>query len=790
MKAVLNLPESLGDDLARLAEAVAQVNAGQLSPAAFRSLRVPQGVYEERRDGSFMLRVRLAAGCLLPEQMRALAQVARTYGSETLHVTTRQDIQVHSVPLEGIHPALVALAAVDLSTKGGGGNTVRNVGACAEAGVCPREAFDVRPWVVALTERLLADPLSLQLPRKYKIAFSGCSQDCAAATVHDLGFVARERDGRPGFAVYVGGGMGSKSRVSDLLEEFVPAEDVALVAEAVKRVFDRRGNRRNRHRARLRFLVEQLGLEEFRRLCLDEIERLRAAGFPPLSVRHLPGAARALSTEAEDGAAAPSSDQPAFELWRRHNTSAQRQAGYVVVHVPLALGDISAGALAGLADIAEEYTDGLARATQWQNLSLHWVRETDLPQVRAELDALGRAEPLPPALRHTVSCTGAATCRLGMCLSRGLTKAFVARVDRSGLDLAALGDLDIHVSGCPNSCGRHPIGQIGLHGGARRIEGRLVPYYTVQLGGWVREGETRLAEGSEAVPARSLPAFLTDFLTAYRDSGKAPDFAGFLAGGGGTLAAELVRRHGAVPRFEEDPSFYYDWGADTPFSLAGRGPGECGAGVFDLIELDLAAAREAESEGRHVAATVLAARSLLITQGEEARTGAEALELFTCGFIEAGLVDAGFADLIARARRAVVIADPENALEAGNGLPVAEQVPALIEVVQNLYDSMDDSLRFPAKPEAAQREAADRPQPAAGSTPFADREVDLRGVVCPLNYVKTKLVLAQMAGDEVLAVLLDAAGATNVPESTANDGHEVLEVVPLEGHWRVLIRKR
>lgn len=697
MTPVLNLPESSQEDLARLEDAVAQINAGQLSPAAFRSLRVPQGVYEERRDGNFMLRVRLAAGCVLPEQMRTLAQVARTYGSETLHMTTRQDIQVHGVPLAGIHPALVELAAAGLSTKGGGGNTVRNIGVCAEAGVCPMEAFDVRPWVVALTERLLADPLSLPLPRKYKIAFSGCSQDCAAATVHDLGFVARERDGRPGFAVYAGGGMGSKSRVADLLEEFVPAEEAALVAEAVKRVFDRRGNRRNRHRARLRFLVEQLGVEEFQRLYRDETQALRAAGLPPLSTRDLPRSARKITSGAENGGAAAPSDQPvAPDGWRTHNTSAQLQAGHVVVHLPLALGDISAGALAGLARVVEEYTDGLARATQWQNLALHWVRDKDLPKVHVELETLGLAEPLPPALRHTVSCTGAATCRLGMCLSRGLTTAFVSQVDSSGLDMAALGDLNIHVSGCPNSCSRHPIGQIGLQGGARRIEGRLAPYYTVQLGGWVREGETRLAEGREAVPARAIPAFLTDLLAAYRDSGNAPDFAGFLADGGRTRAAELARRHGTVPRFEEDPSFYYDWGAEIPFSLAGRGPGECGAGVFDLIDLDLAAAREAASEGRHVAATVLAARSLLVTQGEEARTDADALELFARAFIEPGLVDAGFSSLIARARRAVSAADPETASAAENGRSVTEQVAALIETVQGLYDSMDDSLRFPA----------------------------------------------------------------------------------------------
>ncbi len=266
METIFRLPETHAEDLAAFKEETERFKKGAVSPAKYRSFRVPQGVYEQREEGRFMLRVRLTAGAVLPDQMRALAVIARKYGNGVLHVTSRQDIQVHSVSLDSIHPALVALYHAGLSTKGGGGNTVRNITACYDAGVCTRECFDVTPYAVGLTEFLLVDPLSFQLPRKYKIAFSGCPQDCAGATVNDLGLIAKRRGDESGFAVYLAGGMGARSRVADLFEEFVPAVRIHLTAEAVKRVFDKHGNRKNKHKAMLRFLIEQMGLERFRTL--------------------------------------------------------------------------------------------------------------------------------------------------------------------------------------------------------------------------------------------------------------------------------------------------------------------------------------------------------------------------------------------------------------------------------------------------------------------------------------------------------------------------------------------
>jgi sulfite reductase (ferredoxin) len=781
MQRIFKLPDSLEDDLNKFRENVERFGKGRISAAEFRSFRVPNGVYEQRKEGAFMLRVRFPAGGVLPHQMRALAGVSRRYGNGVLHVTTRQDVQVHDVRLEGIHPALVELYDAGLSTKGGGGNTVRNITACYDAGVCAEEAFDVTPYSIALTESLLADPLSYRLPRKYKIAFSGCAEDCAGATVSDVGFIAKERNGERGFAVYVGGGMGARSRVADLLEEFVPAQDVHLVAEAVKRVFDKHGDRRNRHKARLRFLVERIGLERFRALYEDELSKLRGGGLPPLHVRDLPGPGTSVSKNGEP-------PDEGFREWREKNTAAQKQSGYRLVQIPLVLGDIDAGTFEKLADVVEAHGEGMARTTQWQNLVLRFVHDGELAALHGKLGELGLAETLSPIARNAIACTGAATCRLGICLSRGLSRAVMDELTHSELSLDKLGKFNLHISGCPNACGRHPVGQIGLFGAARRIDGRLVPHYVVQLGGRVGEGITRLARGKEIVPARNVPAFISEFLHAFAEAPQCPDFDAFLEEGGRELAAQLARKHGRVPSFEEDKNCYFDWGSEELFSLAGRGPGECGAGVFDLIEVDLASAREAVEQKRLFAAAVLASRALLVTQGEEAKDDAEALKLFTRHFIDTGLVKEAFRELTERGLRSVSADNPEKTFCADEG-----DVSAMVDAVQKLYDGLDPSLRFRPADDApapqAEEEAPDGAPREKSEEARVDREENLQGVPCPLNYVKTKLLLGQMAKGQVLSVFLDGEGARNVPPSAEKDGHHVLSVKEEGDRWRVAIRK-
>jgi len=754
-QSVYRLTGDIGAELEQMREMCEQFASGAIPAPRFQAFRVPRGIYEQRESGTYMLRARLAAGIILPAQLRAAAEAAQTYGDATLHFTSRQDLQVHGVEVENIVAALRVLADAGLSTKGGGGNTVRNIAACYQAGVCRKELFDVTPHVVGLTEYLLPDPLSYQLPRKYKIAFSGCGADCAGATINDLGFIARERDGVRGFAVYVGGGMGAESRVGQLLEEFVPADHVPAVSQAVKQVFDKHGNRKNRHRARIRFLVEDLGLEEFKRLYREELKSITVAASEPRAFAP-PAACRQFET------ILPDSD---YAEWRALHVEPQKQPGQFTVEIAPPLGLLTADQLLRLAAIIENHGEGVARATNWQSFMLRCVSETELPLLHAELSELGLGAARPALLRRMVVCTGASTCRLGICLARGLAQAIAQRLSKSvSRWKPATNSLALHISGCPNACGRHPAAQIGLYGAARRINGHLVPHYVVQLGGHVAEGETVLASGSTLLPARAVPAFLEEFLDVFDASPHHPDFAAFLRGGGRDTAAALA------VKFPDDKNFYYDWGAREPFSLAGRGPGECGAGVFDLIQVDLATAADALKARRLFAATAAAARALLVTHGEQATTDREALELFERVFVQGGLVADEFAPLIERARKAVNAHEPEAVFQAN-----AEEVQGLLDAVRELYRGMGPSLRVST--------------PSAPVESQPDIEKDFSGVVCPLNYVKTKMALAGMKPGDVLSVLLSENGAQNVPQSAANDGHEILSVERAGRHWRVLIRK-
>ena len=682
---VTRVPADLTAGLDSFEKTVSEFKAGSVSEAEFRAIRVPLGIYEQRESGTYMLRVRCAAGGMTPAHLRRLGEVSARWGNGLLHVTTRQEFQVHRVPLDSVLPALRSLAEAGLSTLGGGGNTVRNITACRESGVCRDEVFDVSPYAVAATERLLADPLSLQLPRKYKITFAACGRDCSGATVHDAGFIARRRNGVEGFAVYAAGGMGGKSRVSSLLHEFIPASDALMVAEAIKRVFDKNGDRKNKHLARLRFLADRIGFEAFRGLYKAELAAVRAENPPPSAVRPFPARKPLPSPDAQ----AVPEGSPAFARWFKDNVVPQKQPGFFLVHLPLELGDLPSEKTAPLAEIAAAHGDGILYATQSQNLGLRWIAGTELPELFDRLDGIGLAEPQPPVLRNLVSCAGASTCRLGICLSRGLANAVRRELCDSRLDLKNLGDLSLHVSGCPNSCGRHPVGNIGLAGAARRIDGSMVPYYSVQIGGRMEEEKTRFGSNVGAVPARNAPAFIREFLESWQRSSDASDFHRFVDHDGKEIARELIERFQRSPMFNTDRDFFFDWDARSAFSLAGRGAGECSAGVFDLIEVDLVNARESLEAGRYYAAALSACHALLITRGFQPKIERETFDLFLKHFIGESLVDGALASVAAEGALSAARPDP-----AGTFAGTPADVTALVANVRVLYESMDSSLRF------------------------------------------------------------------------------------------------
>ncbi|MDD4102031.1 MAG: nitrite/sulfite reductase, partial [Kiritimatiellae bacterium] len=420
------LPEGIAADIDEFEGLVASFLAGDMAADVFKGRHVVRGIYEQRKDRSYMMRVRVAGGLLDCRQVRELAELSRVFGGGWLHVTTRQDVQLHDVAISDAPEIMRRLQQVGLTSKGGGGNTLRNVTACPYAGVCPHECFDVTSCANAVTESMIALPGSYTLPRKYKIAFSGCRADCAYAQVTDLGFIAEVRDGQAGFRVLAGGGMGARSRAADTLLEWTPAAEVVRVAESARLLFDQHGDRNNRQRARLRYVFERMGADECRRL-FDEImcglSEDAASGLTALAeinagVRSLPEGLTGPVLEDRGGAVVMS----------------QRQPGLVSVLLHLPLGVVASGDLARIGELAGEFSrESGVRTTRAQNIMIRSVDERRLPELVAGLRELDADVLTAHPLERFVVCVGAAVCRLGICETGDVAKECAKALAESGV---------------------------------------------------------------------------------------------------------------------------------------------------------------------------------------------------------------------------------------------------------------------------------------------------------------------------------------------------------------------
>ncbi len=774
-----HLPQDLAADIDTYAQDVQRFETGELPAGVFKAKRVPRGVYEQRQDGTYMVRVRVAGGTLATEQTRELAALSKEFGDGLLHVTTRQDVQLHGIAIADTPAIMRRLMAVGLTSKGGGGNTVRNITACPYAGICTHECFDVTPLAHAVTEYLIPLVGSYNLPRKYKIAFSGCAADCALAQVSDLGFIAEVRDGVPGFRVLAGGGMGGNSRVGDELLAWTPATDVIRIAEAIRRLFDQHGDRANKNRARLRFVFERLGLDAIKEQFAELITTVTAEGVPEWQGDVL----------LHDAVVAAPAAAPQPEWIGDARAVRQRQDGLVALPLHLPLGFVPAAEFARIGEIAARFSaDEGMRTMRSQNLVIRSVKDADLAALVPKLRTLDADVVEPVALERFVACAGASTCRLGLCLARGVARACADALDNSDVSRETLNAMEVYINGCPNACGHQPIGPIGLSGSARRSEGRLVPAYRITLGGRCNAAGARLGSAAGEIPARAMPyaikALALDF-EAGRQDGEL--FADYVDRTGGEHFASLIANYADIPSPSTQPDFYRDFGADEDFSLAGRGAGECGSGVFEVIQGDLAAARKATAPFEILLPT---ARALLITRGVDAQEPDAVLREFEKHFVETGLVEEGFRNLLSRARGFT-----QGWQQAFDGYE--KRITQLLDRVELLFGTLDASLEFHPPEAAAEEEADGEAQPVTDvevpetSGDDAPAELDLSGVACPMNFVKAKLRLETMDVGEVLSIILDdGAPVENVPASFRSEGQSVEEITDRgDGHWQVLVRK-
>jgi sulfite reductase beta subunit-like hemoprotein len=513
---------------------------GAIDADAWRAFRVGHGAYSQRQDGVHMLRIKIPQGIATAAQLRALAEVAARYSRGYGHVTTRQNFQLHFVRPADLEPALRRLAEAGITTSGSGGNQVRNVVACALAGVGPDEIFDPTPYAEALTRYFLRHPLGSSLPRKFKVAFEGCGADHVGTSIQDIGFRARIRDGARGFAVAVAGGTSSACTSGALLADFLPAGDVLTLAEAIVRVFHARGDRANKHRNRLKFLVRDLGFDAFRALVHEELARIHAEGAPRLPFdperpprEEPPAAARPPAPAPAEIAARVAAAPPrgpgepppvtielepgpaALPAFLRTNVRSQRQPGFSVVTVAAPQGDVTAAQLEVLADLALAHGDGTVRFTSRGHAALRWIPEGEIGALFGALAAAGLHRDGAGSAGDVVACPGADACRLAVTRTHGVARLVEEHVRKALGDSALDVPLPVHVSGCPNGCSQHHLAAIGLQGSARKLGARAVPQYFVLVGGGADDGGARFGKLAGKVPSRRVPEVVERLVSLY-----------------------------------------------------------------------------------------------------------------------------------------------------------------------------------------------------------------------------------------------------------------------------------
>lgn len=750
---------------------------GKIDPVKFKAIRVAHGVYEQRQLNTYMLRIRCAAGGITPYQLRRTAELAARYGNDEVHFTTRQEVQIHDILIQDVVAAIRGLHEVGLSSRGGGGNTIRNILTSPDSGVSVEDVFDVDPYAVALTTRLIWEPDSWNLPRKFKIALSNNHKDTAYTQTTCLGYVATIKDGQKGFEVYCAGGMGAKPMIGHKLMDFIPDTQVYHVARAIKTMFDKHGNRRNRYANRIKFLWAKIQREEFVRLFEEEYNKIKDDASLNLVLPDIRNEAKETNLSVE------TVNTPAFFQWKERYVTPQKQPGLASIKLSLRLGDLLLDDANRLCDFLENFGENMIRCDRAQNMRLRNIPEKYLGNAYTIISGMKQQlADLAPFIGNMINCTGASTCKLGICLPRGLSDAIRTQLTGTTLDLDKITDLKIHMSGCPNTCGMHHIADIGFFGKVGRKNGNMYPMYNVLVGAKLdASGETEYAQKVSEIPAKAVPLFLQDFLEVYIP--KKADYVTFrdyLEAEGRQFIIDLCEKFKDVPDIETDEFYYKDWGAKRKLNLDELGTAECSAGMFDMIEVDEKAiktnkkALDTQTDSAKIGETLYAvlyaaSRMLLVTRGLDSKTDAQVFEHFQKHFISTGLIDKEFSDVVTLGKLGL-----KAELEKHK-----DTILSLAEAVTALYKGMDDSLKFKTPVVTEETQAAP-----------SMTQKDFRGVACPMNFVKTKLALEGLNKGDLLEVLLDdGEPIQNVPNSVKLEGHKIVEQKQIDGYWSVLIEK-
>jgi len=575
-------------DIAKFEQMLALHLAGDIDDDVFRVFRLNNGIYGQRQGGTNqMVRVKNPYGRITADQLDLFARVADEFSRGWGHITTRQNFQFHFVELTRVPELMRAFAGVGLTTREACGDTVRNVQGCHLAGACPHEVLDITAWAEAAFQHFLHHPIAQRLPRKFKINFSGCATDCGQAMFNDAGVIAVDRtsaDGtvEHGFRVYVAGGLGANPHPALALEPFTPREELLPTLEAILRVFEQTGNRKNKLRARLKWVVDELGWETVQERILAIRRLLPASSSWPGGIPEVveswgdePAGVAAAVAATEMGQGTPvrfRSNDP-YERWLDANVVRGTANGTVSAYAWSRLGDVTSDQFRGLAAITRRY-DADVRLTNRQNLVFRGLRDDDLRDLFDELSAIGMAQPGAELSRDVVACPGADTCNIAVTQSRGLGAAISDALEAAGL--AEVGGVRTNISGCTNSCGQHHVADLGFFGAERRAHGRPAPGYQLLLGGYVGEERIHFGEKALRLPAKAAPAAAVRVIGRFAEERQAGEgFRQWMDRSGGAAAiAEGLRDLDEFPMPDDNPDFYVDYGETGPYEVA-LGDSEC-----------------------------------------------------------------------------------------------------------------------------------------------------------------------------------------------------------------------
>ncbi|MEY2397642.1 MAG: hypothetical protein QOJ00_816 [Actinomycetota bacterium] len=580
----------IAKDIARFDMELERYLANGTDDDRFRVFRLGNGIYGQRQGGTKqMVRVKIPYGGVNPEQLEAMAEIADTYSRGWGHITTRQNIQFHFVELTQVPDVLRVLGRVGMTTREACGDTVRNVMGCHLAGACPFEVLDITPWAEATFRYFIRHPYAQRLPRKFKINFSGCATDCGQAMFNDVGVVAVGRplpDGtvEPGFRVFIGGGLGANPHPAIALEDFTPRDELLATIESVLRTFDHYGNRDNKLRARLKWVMAQLGAEEVIARVLKERRFLiGSAGYPggvPAHVQEVGDAPAGMATGVDvdsvgysSGMSVMINGRDPFTRWEQANVVRGNAKGTVSAIAYAKLGDITSAQFRALADIQREF-NATVRLTNRQNIAFRELTEEQIPVLYQRLEALGMAQPGAELARDVVSCPGADTCNLAVTQSRGLADAIGEAIEEAGL--GEVGGVRINISGCTNSCGQHHISDIGFMGVERRAHGQSAPGYQMLLGGHLADTEVAFGQKALRLPAKNCGEAAVRVIGRYANERTVAElFPAWMERIGGVKAlADDLRDLDHFPTPDEGPEYYVDYDETGPYEVE-LGESEC-----------------------------------------------------------------------------------------------------------------------------------------------------------------------------------------------------------------------